>query len=84
MFSYEYCGIFKITCLEEHLRTTGFMRPYFDTINLKKSGFCTAYSFMILVSERKYKNNLKNRESQNKIFCNPHIYVYVMFYYEIQ
>ena len=38
----------------------------FDMINLKKSGFCTAYSSKILVSERKYKNNLKNRESKNQ------------------
>ena len=37
---------------------------YFDTINLKQSGFCTTYSFENLVSEQKYKNNLRNREYQ--------------------
>ena len=41
-------------------------------------------SFKILVSERNYKNNLKNRESQqNNIFYNSRIYVYGMFCYEI-
>ena len=51
-----------------------------------KAIFCTVYSFKILVSERKYKNNLKNRESQkHNIFYYSHINkVYVMFYYEIQ
>ena len=31
-----------------------------------QSGFCTTYSFNILVSERKYENNIKNRESRKK------------------
>ena len=35
-------------------------------MNLKQSGFCTTYSFKILVSERKCKINLKSRESQKK------------------
>ena len=35
---------------------------------LKQSGFCTTYSFEILVLERKYKSNLKNRESQKMYF----------------
>ena len=51
-------------------------------INLKQSGFGTTYSFKILLSERQYENNLKNREAQKKILqfsCN----VYVMFYFEI-
>ena len=57
-------------------------------INLKQSGFCRTYSFKILVSEQKYKNNLKNFESQKKkkkkMFYHSHIYnTYVMFYYEI-
>ena len=54
-------------------------------INLKQSGFCTTYSFKILVSEQKYKN-FKNLESQKKKkkFYHSHIYdTYVMFYYEI-
>ena len=34
------------------------------TIDIKQSAFCTTFSFKILVSERKYKNTLKNRESQ--------------------
>ena len=46
------------------------IKCYFDRINLKKSCFCTAYSFKILASKRKYKNNLKNRESQKIIFYN--------------
>ena len=55
-----------MTCFEEHLRTAASMRCYFDMINLKQSGFCTTYSLKTLVSERKYKNNLKNREFQKK------------------
>ena len=65
MLSCEYCKIFKISWFEEHLRTAAFIRCYFYTINLKQSRFCTTYSFKkILVLERKYKNNLKNHESQ--------------------
>ena len=83
-FSCEYCGFFKITSFEEHMRTATSIRYYFDTINLKQSGFCKTCSFKIVVSDRKYKNYLKNCESQKKNFflqflCN----VYVMFYYEI-
>ena len=66
VFSCEYCGIFKITCFEEHLQMAASVRCYFDAINLKQSGFCTTYSFKILVSERKCKINLKSRESQKK------------------
>ena len=44
------------------------IRCYFDTISLKQSGFA--------VSERKYKNNLKNRESQKKIII---LMYYTMF-----
>ena len=86
MFSCEYWQIFKITCYEEHLRTLAFIRCYFDTINLKQSGFCTSYFFKILVSEQKYKENLKNRESQKKKKKKKyhfHIHnVNVMFYYD--
>ena len=50
-------------------------------MNLKQSGFCTTYSFKILVSERKCKINLKGRESQKKKkkkkIYNLHIHVYV-------
>ena len=69
VLSCEYFGIFKIACFEERLRMAAFTRRYFDTINLKRSFFCTRYSFKIFVSERKYKNNnLKNRKHQkNKI-----------------
>ena len=48
------------------MRMAASIRCYFDTIGRKQCGFCTAYSFKILVSERKYKNNLKNGESQKK------------------
>ena len=52
--------------------------------NLKQSGFCTTYSFEILVSEGKCKNNLKNLGSQKNILYNSHIYnVYIMLYCEI-
>ena len=56
--------MFKITCFEEHMQTAASIICYFDTINLSQSGFCTIYFFKFLVSERKYENNLKNRESQ--------------------
>ena len=83
VFSCEYCRIFKITCFEDNLETTVSIRYYFDTIGLKQTGFCTTYSFNILVSERKYKNNLKNRECQKKYilqFSYTVYNVYVMFY----
>ena len=68
VLSCEYCGIFnrifKITCCEEHLRTAASIRWFFDNIYLRQSGFCTTYSFKILISERKCKNNLKNCESK--------------------
>ena len=38
----------------------------FRQINLNQSDFGITYSFKILVSEGKNKNNLKNRESQKK------------------
>ena len=34
---------FKTTCFEEHLQTAASISCYFDTINLKQSGFCTTY-----------------------------------------
>ena len=50
----------------------------------KQSGFSKCYSFKILVSEQKYKNNLKNLEYEKNIFYSSHIYnVYVIFYQEI-
>ena len=60
--------MFKITSFEEHLQIDGdgSIRCHFDTINLNQSDFCTTYSFKILVSEGKNKNNLKNRESKKK------------------
>ena len=64
-----------ITFFEEHLRTAASVLCYFDTINLKQSGFCTTYSFKILVSERKHRNNLKNRESQYM-----HKYIHISIY----
>ena len=56
-------------------------------INLKQSVFCKTCSLKILVLERKYKTNLKNRESQNIYIFQLFIYicnVYLVFYYEIQ
>ena len=60
--------MFKITSFEEHLQIDGdgSIRCHFDTINLNQSDFGITYSFKILVSEGKNKNNLKNRESQKK------------------
>ena len=77
MFSFEYCQIFNITCFEEHLQKAASIKCYFGTINLKQCGFCTTYYIKILVSERKYKNNLKNREPQKKnFFSYIDIYIY--------
>ena len=42
------------------------IRCYFNMTNLKQSGFGTTYSFKVLVSEQKYKDNFKNYESQKK------------------
>ena len=39
--SCEYYGLFKIFCFEEYLRIAASIRYYFDTINLKQSGFRT-------------------------------------------
>ena len=84
VFFCEYCWIFKITCFEEHLRKAAFTSCYFDAISLKQSGFCITYYFKRLLSEREYKNNLKNLESQKNIFYNSHIFnVYVIFYNKI-
>ena len=82
VFSCEYCKIFKIICFEEHLWMAASIRCYFDTMNLKRSGFCAIYSFKILVSEQKYKDNLKNMnlKKKRKLFYNSHMYyVYVTF-----
>ena len=81
VISCEYCGIFKITCFEEHLRPATSIRCYFDTINLKQSGFCTTYYFKIFVLERKKKKKTQKSWISKKILqlsCN----VYVMFYNE--
>ena len=87
MFSCEYCGVFKITCFEEYLRTAASIRCYFDTINLKQSGFCTTYSFKILVSERKRTkiiSKIVNHKKKKKLKFSYTVYnIYVMFYYEI-
>ena len=77
VFSCEYCGIFKITYFEEHLRRAAFIRCYFDTINQKKSGFCTANSFRILVSEQKYKKKIWKIVNLKKFFYNSHIYIFM-------
>ena len=75
MFSCEYCGIFKITCFEEHLTTAAFIRCYFDTISLKQSDFYTTYAFEIINLERKYslKNKTKTplQKIKQKLLCNP-------------
>ena len=64
VFFCEHCLIFKITCLEEYLQTAASTRCYFDIINLKQSGFCATFFLKkILVSGRKYKNNLKTKKS---------------------
>ena len=59
LFSCECKEIFKNICFEEHMRTASSIRCYFDTINLKQSGFCATCSIKVLVSEWIYKNNLK-------------------------
>ena len=60
-----------------------FYQILFLQINLKEYGFCATYSFTIIVSELKYKNNLQSRESQKKKkkkfkTYNYHVYVYVL------
>ena len=80
MLSCEYCGIFKITCFEENLIMAASIRRYFDTINLMQSGFCTTYSFKILISERKYKNKSQKLSISKRTFT---IIIYIMFYYKI-
>ena len=65
-----------------------FYQILFLQINLKEYGFCATYSFTIIVSELKYKNNLQSRESQKKkkkkkkLKITIIIYMF-MFYYEI-
>ena len=60
------------------------IRCYFNMTNLKQSGFGTTYSFKVLVSEQKYKDNFKNYESQKKKKKIQFSFnVYLMFYYEI-
>ena len=66
MFSCELRN--RITCFKEYLQKSVSIWCYFDTINLKQPGFCTTHYFNVLVSERKYKNNLKNRELKKKKF----------------
>ena len=87
-FLWMFQNFWLVTCLEKHLRTAASVRCYFDTINLNQYAFCTTHSFKILISERKYKNSLKNGEYQNidnnynnNNNINCHIYVHVMFYY---
>ena len=77
--------MFKITSFEEHLQIDGdgSIRCHFDTINLNQSDFGITYSFKILVSEGKNKNNLKNRESQKKKKIQFLCTIYVIFYSEI-
>ena len=45
-----------------------FIRCYLKTINIKQSDFCKTYSFKTLASERKYKNNAENCESEKMNF----------------
>ena len=64
-----------------------FYQILFLQINLKEYGFCATYSFTIIVSELKYKNNLQSRESQKKkkkkkLKLTIIMYMF-MFYYEI-
>ena len=49
---------FTITCFKEQLWTAASIRCYFDTTNLNQSGFCTTYSFKILVSEYIYNSHV--------------------------
>ena len=71
MFSFEYCKVVKITCFEERLQTAASTGFYFDSINLKQFGFYTTYSFKIIISEPKYKNNVNNLKKT--------IIVYIIF-----
>ena len=46
---------FKTTCFEEHLQTAASISCYFDTINLKQSGFCTNYFLKFLFQNENIK-----------------------------
>ena len=90
VLSYEYCGNFKITCFEEHLQMAASIRWFLYDIGLrhervKQSCFCTNYSFKILVSEWKYKNNLKSWISKTDLLQSSYtVYnVYIMFFCDI-
>ena len=77
--------MFKITSFEEHLQIDGdgSIRCHFDTINLNQSDFGITYSFKILVSEGKNKNNLKNLNKKKKKKLQFSCTIYVIFYSEI-
>ena len=75
----KFRGIFKITYFQERLQTEASIGFYFCAITTKQSGFCTTYSFQILGPERRYKNNLQDREFLKKIkFYDAHILLYIM------
>ena len=84
VFSSEYFEFFKNTYFQKYLRTATSVRsPILKNIceHLLLSNVIltrTTYSFKILVSNRKYENNLKNRESQKNIY-----FTILMFYYQI-
>ena len=66
MFSCDYCRIFKITWYDEHLPTVASIRCYFDTNNLKQSGFCTTFPLKFLFqNENSYIYSVLSSRSQN-------------------
>ena len=66
-FSCKNSKNFKVTSFAQHLQPATSIRCYFDKINLKESDFQNLkFFFKILVSNRKYNNNLKNREPRKK------------------
>ena len=55
-----------ISYYEENLWTATFIRSFFNKINLRQSAFWTICSFKVLISEHKYKSNIKDHKSQKK------------------
>ena len=73
--------------LKTLLRTPASIRCYFNTINLKQSGFYTTYFLKFLFHNENIKiiSKIVNRKNKTKKIYNSFLTynVYVMFYYKI-
>ena len=80
----KYCGIFLINCLEEHLRPAASIRSYFDTINLKQTGFFTTYypiilKFLFGSKNIKINSEIVNLKTKKQKKNNVDVYVCVCY-----